>query len=156
MFIRSILEYDSVAWVGAAGYHLPKLDRVQTSAEKLGKFQIETLHSRREAAAMSYSLKMLSGQCKGVITSFTPVLHEPSKLAVRDSRHILKGIQAKSVVKANSLQSYQRGFLGILPSIWSKLPQSLIALGQSKGWNKITSSCKITPVFDEGCHSSLS
>ena len=57
MFIRSILEYGSILYMGAAKSHLDKLDRVQTAAEKLGNFKVESLQSRREAAAMSMGLK---------------------------------------------------------------------------------------------------
>jgi hypothetical protein len=141
-FIRSILEYGSVAWMGAAKSHLAKLDRVQASAEKLGGFQIESLQSRREAAAVSYGLKMLSGECKGIINSFVPELYEPSECAVRHSRHTLAGIQVRSVVKSNSIRSYRRGFHGCLPSIWAKLPQSIVAQGRSREWNTIRSRCK--------------
>ena len=47
MFVRSILEYGNLAYMGAAQSHLDKLDRVQESAMKLGGFTIETLESRR-------------------------------------------------------------------------------------------------------------
>ena len=43
MFIRSIMEYNSVSWMGAAPSHLAKLDRVQQTAERLGGFQVESL-----------------------------------------------------------------------------------------------------------------
>ena len=54
-FIRPILEYGSVQFMGAAVTHLDKLDAsaVQRTAEKIGRFEVESLKSRREAAAIS-------------------------------------------------------------------------------------------------------
>ena len=141
MFVRSILEYGSVAWMGAAQTHLDKLDRVQLSAQRIGGFEIESLESRRAAAAISFSLKILAGQCKGMLNSFTPTLFVPSSLRMRHSRHALIGIQVKSVVKSHSLDVYRRGFLGVLPSLWSSLPHQPIAKGDLRGWLKIKERC---------------
>ena len=74
MFIRSIIEYGNVAWMGAAPSHLVKLDRIQASAEKIGGFTVETLGSRREAAAVAFALKLLAGKAKGVLKKFIPAL----------------------------------------------------------------------------------
>ena len=86
-FIRPDMEYGCVAWMGVAPSHLSKLDMVQQSAQRLGNFEIESLESRRNAAALSFSLKMMAGKCKGILNSFTPQLYEPTKLATRISRH---------------------------------------------------------------------
>ena len=40
MFIRSIMEYNSVSWMGAADSHLHKLDRVQCMAQRIGSFTV--------------------------------------------------------------------------------------------------------------------
>ena len=61
MFIRSIMEYNSISWMGDAQSHLDKLDRVQHSAEKIGNFTVEPLQARRDAAAMSFALKLQDG-----------------------------------------------------------------------------------------------
>ena len=45
-------------------------------------------------------------------------------------------------VAAGSLQRYERCFFGVLPQIWSKLPQWIIQFGESKGWKSITNKCK--------------
>ena len=45
--------------MGAAQSHLDKLDKVQHSAEKIGDFTVEPLQARRDAAAMSFALKLL-------------------------------------------------------------------------------------------------
>ena len=45
MFIRSIMEYNSISWMSAAQSHLDKLDRVQHSAEKIGNLTAEPLQA---------------------------------------------------------------------------------------------------------------
>ena len=66
MFIRSIMEYGSVAWCGAAQSHLSKLDRIQARAESIGGFEVESLLVRRQAACFSFALKLLDGEARGV------------------------------------------------------------------------------------------
>ena len=141
-FIRSIMEYGSVAWMGAAQSHLDKLDSIQETAQRIGSFKVEPLQARREAAALYFSLKLLSGSCKGVLNRFVPQLYCPSDLTTRDSRHTLSGIQVKPVVTAKSLNTTVRGFHGVFPNIWSRLPQKLVTKGQAVGWHKINSRCK--------------
>ena len=112
MFIRSILEYGSILYMGAAKSHLDKLDRVQTAAEKLGNFKVESLQSRREAAAMSMGLKLLDGKGRGQLQlhALVPITNR----ATRFSRHSATGLQLKSKVKAGSLEVYRKGFHGLL------------------------------------------
>ena len=62
MFIRSIMEYGSIAWMGAADSHLSKLDRIQAAAERVGGFTVESLASRRSAAAVAFALKLMNGK----------------------------------------------------------------------------------------------
>ena len=115
--------------MGAATSHLRKLDRVQGTAQHIGGFQVESLDARREAAAMSFGLRLLSGSCKGVMNKFIPELYTPSNCSVRSSRHTLKGIQIKPVTDSNSLNVYKFGFHGALPRIWAKLPQQHVSRG---------------------------
>ena len=58
MFIRSIMEYNSVSWMGTAQTHLDKLNRIQASAQKIGHFKVELLQCRREAAVVAFALKL--------------------------------------------------------------------------------------------------
>ena len=46
MFVRSTMEYGSVACMGAAESNLAKLDKVQGSIAKLCGLEIESLSSR--------------------------------------------------------------------------------------------------------------
>ena len=140
-FIRSIMEFGSVAWMGAAPTHLAKLDRVQDSAQRIGKFDIEPLGLRRQAAALKFGFKLLSGSCKGVLNRYIPKLHEPTVRSTRVSRHTLNGTQVIPVTSTTSLDTFKRGFHGILPNIWSKLPQVLVGKGRTCGWDKVTKRC---------------
>ena len=76
VFIRSILEYGSISYMGAAKSHLDKLDQVQNviAAKKLGNFKVESLQSRREAAAMSMGLKLLDGKGRGQLRLHARIL----------------------------------------------------------------------------------
>ena len=141
MFIRSIMEYNSVCWMGAAQSHLSKLDRIQASAERIGGFKVESLGCRREAAAMSIALKLLDGRGRGELNNFTPKLTEPLRLCRKRTRQTLEGIQVARKVKSSSLDVYKRSFEGVLPKIWSKIPREIINKGECKGWLKIKSAC---------------
>ena len=59
MFVRSVLEYGNVIYMGASDTNLAKLDRVQTSAERIGGFTIESLTSKRKASAVCFGWKGL-------------------------------------------------------------------------------------------------
>ena len=65
MFIRSIMEYNSISWMGAAQSHLSTLDRVQHTAEKICNFIVGPLQARRDAAALAFAFKLLDGKTRG-------------------------------------------------------------------------------------------
>ena len=73
-FIRSILEYGSVLYMGVAESHLNKLDAIHHAAERVGGFHSQPLRARREAAAMCLALKLLDQQCKSGLNRFAPKL----------------------------------------------------------------------------------
>jgi hypothetical protein len=73
-FIRYILEYGSVQWMGAAPSHLAKLDRVQAAAERIGGFKVESLVVRRETAVLALNFKLLDGKGRGILRNQTPTL----------------------------------------------------------------------------------
>lgn len=146
MFIRSILEYGSLAYMGASATTLSKLDAVQAAAEKLGGFKSQPLQLRREAATISFALKMLNGGCRGHLKRFVPKLVNNAGPTNRRTRFTERnGTQiapaTNQVPGKFSLGSYARGFLGVLPDIWAKLPQGVVAVGQKQGWLKSKSKC---------------
>ena len=98
--------------MGAAPSTLAKLDRVQAAAEKIGGFEAESLQCRREAACVSFSLKLLAGGCKGSLANFIP---------------IVKVIEADDVIAARS-----RGKLkisGIKPDGYAHAPRVHLTCG---------------------------
>jgi hypothetical protein len=82
-FIRPVLEYGSIQFMGAADTHLHKLDAVQRTAERIGRFQVESLQSRREAAAISLTFKLLDGRGRGVLKNFVPTIIQLTTQKVR-------------------------------------------------------------------------
>jgi len=141
MFIRSIMEYNSVCWMGAAQSHLSSLDRIQHTAEKMCGFTAEPLQARRDAAAMSLALKLLDGKTRGELKNFVPKLIEPLRLCKKRTRQTLEGTQIASKVRSNSLDVYKRGFVCALPRIWSRIPIEIIDRGAARGWLKIKTAC---------------
>ena len=139
MFVRSVMEYGNVVYMGAADSHLAKLDRVQKSAEQIGNFTVESLECRREAAAISLALKLLDNQGRGRLQDHKPKLIDVK--TIRFSRHTSNGLKLQSVIKAKSLDVYKRGFFGVVPVIWNRIPQSIIAKGKERGWLSIKKVC---------------
>ncbi|CAN0016807.1 unnamed protein product, partial [Heterosigma akashiwo] len=68
-FVRSKIEYGNLIYWGAAESYLEKLDRVQRSAVLMladsSAFFIPSLESRRQAAAVGLTCKLLNGQGRG-------------------------------------------------------------------------------------------
>ena len=75
-FERSKIEYGKLVYWGAAEGYLEKLDRVQSSAvsmlENSSAFFIPSLESRRQAAAVGLSFKLLGGQGRGALSEVQP------------------------------------------------------------------------------------
>jgi hypothetical protein len=139
--------------MGTAQTHLDKLDRIQASAQKIGGFKIESLQCRREAAAVAFALKLMSGGARGELNNFIPKVIEPLKLTRKRTRHTLEGSHIKTHTNSGSLETSKRGFHGALPNIWKKIPQDIISKGSSKGWLSILNDCKkfLTGKSDKEC-----
>ena len=129
--------------MGAAPTHLMQLDRIQHVAEKIGRFTCESLQSRREAAAMIFTLKLLNGDGRGVLKKYVPEVKDYSKMKrTRDSRHAAVGLQLVSRCEVCSLDGFKRGYIGSIHQIWSKIPQEIIRRGEELGWLRIKKACK--------------
>jgi hypothetical protein len=143
-FVRSILEYGNVLYMGAAESHLAKLDQIQSSVEKLGGFKCVPLSVRREIAAVKLALKLLDQDCRRDLNRFAPILIDGQSFNHgHDTMHKLQGIQLQPVsFHKYPLNIFLRSYLGSIHVIWSKLPQELIERGEQYGWRKISSKCK--------------
>jgi hypothetical protein len=106
---------------------------------RIGRFKVESLQSRREAAAASFTLKLLNGDGRGVLKGFVP---EIDNIPAGRLRHSVLGLQLVSWAKFNSLNIYKRSYLGSIHEIWSKLPQDMLNIGYDHDWTKITGACK--------------
>ena len=146
-FIRSILEYGNVLYLGAKPTHLHKLDAIQASAQRLGQFEVESLESRRKAAAIRLALRMLDGDCKPGLLEFAPELidgdcvnhtYSTKHKKLRNSSLQLNPL----VLHKYPLDSFKDSFLGAMPSIWSELPPELVIFGRQNGWKCIIAKCK--------------
>jgi hypothetical protein len=62
------MECGGVQLMGADITHSKKLDSVQAAADKIGRFTVETLTSRREASEVAFTLKLLAGKGHSVLT----------------------------------------------------------------------------------------
>jgi hypothetical protein len=143
MFVRSMLEYGNVLFMGAAETHLAKLDRIQGAAERIGGFTCEPLSLRREAAAVSLALKMLNGDCRRDLDKLKFLITDTPSCHRYNTKAAKSGIQLQPVTLSKyPLDSYSRGFMGALPSIWARLPHKLIRRGSEFGWRTITRACK--------------
>ena len=147
MFIISIMEYGSIAWMGAAGTHLSKLDRIQTAAERFGNFTTEPLALRRSAATVAFALKLMDGQAKGVLKRYIPTVEQrvaPDAVhsAVRTKQYGLLMPRYTDRMRGHcSLDVFKHGVWGKLPEIWATIAQELIVEGSNRGWLKIKSRC---------------
>jgi hypothetical protein len=122
-FVRPVLEYGQEMYVAAANSHLVSLDRVQCAAQRLGGFQVEPLAARREAAVLSFGLKLLDDAVVRPLQQFKPKV---VLLPVTSLRSRLCSIQIKPITSAGSLDSFKRSFFGRLPGIWAKLPMKVL------------------------------
>ena len=138
MFVRSTMEYGSVAFMGAADSHLKRLDRIQDSAVRCCGFEVESLQSRRESAAAALALKLLDGKAHVKLQPFVPRFAKPTSLTKKRTRESTSaGLQLENKIKSNSLNIFKRSFLGCIRQIWRKLPQSLIEEGNQTYWLRI-------------------
>ena len=138
MFVRSVMEYGNVVYRGASKTHLSKLDRVQDTAARLGKFEVETLLSRRHAAAASMCFKLLDGGGRGCLDEFKPKLLDRLQLTRKQTRSDCdSSLQLERAVKSSSMDAYKNSYLGQIKNIWSKIPHQLIDEGSMRGWFKV-------------------
>ena len=104
---------------------------------------MESLQSRREAAAVSLAFDLLDGSTHSSLLQYKHTLIEPLKLTKKRTRYsTAAGVQLKSNSKTNSLDSFKRSYLGSMHKIWAKLPQTLISEGLSSSWKKVKKRAK--------------
>ena len=139
-FVRSKIEYGNLIYWGAAGGYLEKLDRVQSSGAvsmlaDSSAFFIPSLESRRQAAAVGLTCKLLDGQGRGALGEVQPVFAAPpttkstrssDRLAAQRAAgpqhpHQLKAAAIRHTGNRRSLVAYKRSYRARIPEIWNSL-----------------------------------
>ena len=70
--VRSVMEYENVAYRAAGATYLKKLDSVQECACELGGFSVEALGDRRDASLIGLAFKLLDGHGHGDLQLYEP------------------------------------------------------------------------------------
>ena len=69
-----------------------------------------SLQSRREAAAVAFTFKLLDGDGRGVLKDFVPEMID-IPVCMKRCRHSASGLQLVSRAKVPSLNEFKRSFL---------------------------------------------
>jgi len=129
-FVRPLMEYAPLVWMGAAPSHLSRLDRVQERAASIigPDVQLPSLGTRRLVAGLSYLYKLQTlerpGQLKNIIPPFAV---PPANPRTRAERKAAGGhrYQLSAVLPVRAPDMLRRAFPHSLISQWNALPPSL-------------------------------
>ena len=135
-FIRSCLEYGHLLYFSAARSHLERLDALQRRAAGIchDTFPLE---SRRYAAVVGLTCRLLDGEGRGDLQSFCPSF--VTNTARRSSRlndlsDPARASRLHNPVTFRSLDSFCRSWHAVISTIWDALPANLLLQGQATGW----------------------
>jgi hypothetical protein len=145
-FVRSILEYGLLEYIAAAPSHLCKLDRIQSSAQRLCGSKFTPLSDRRDAAAFGLICKLLGGECVQQLQDMCPtvIVEKGDRSAIagrtRSNESFVKGHSGYPRLKISNrarprLDSYHRSFGGQMDSIVNKVPSDILKQGLKDGWS---------------------
>ena len=131
-FVRPVMEYCPIVWMGAASSHLNRLDWVQERAIKAIHPQcwLPSLIIRRTIAALCLLYKALCDNSPALLSRMAPPpTHQPrttrlTRQAVRLST--AHPHQLQNVLPANSRNNVSRAFPHSVIPIWNQLPTSII------------------------------
>ena len=105
--------------MGAKATHLKKLDAVPKAAEKIGNFTVESLGCRREAAAITFTSKLLNGDGRCVLKGHihTLITEFANKDFFPGPRHEIRKLQLADRSKNGSLDIFRDSLLGSIHKI---------------------------------------
>ena len=131
-FVRPLLEYAQLAWMGAAPTHLHQLDRVQRRAlHIIGPNTIlQSLASRRHVTALSFPYKLLCMSGPDQLTAMVPPLHPPPGPARTRSNHRVQvryAFQLSEQLPAAAPNFLRRVFPHCTVHTWNTLLPSLLS-----------------------------
>ena len=131
--VRSVMEFSSLAWMGAAPTHLNKLDSVQSRAIKIigvseesaaKKMNIRSLQHRRNVASATLMYKMHTSACPDKLKELCPPAH-----VRRRTTRLNSVIQQHAVEKKRTRTlSFDRTFTVSGASLWNDLPATVVGV----------------------------
>ena len=129
-FVRPQLEYGHLLYWSAAESHLVRLDRVQLQAQRLfSEIPLPTLESRRVAAAVGLTCRLLSGSVSSPLLSLTPVLMSSTGSLPRRSTCLTVSSHPHQFLDQctyHSLEVFKRSYRGRISNIWNSLQSDLL------------------------------
>jgi hypothetical protein len=120
-FIRSKLEYGLLLYWAAADSHLESINAVQRSFLKICKCRLQTLESRRNAAAVGLTCRLLTSTPKGPLSDLVP---PPMQSLGRRSARLAVPSHPFQILDQRgprSLRCFDRSFRGRIPAVWNSL-----------------------------------
>jgi len=130
-FVRPIMEYAPLIWMGAASSHLSRLDRVQARAEKIigASVTLPSLGSRRTMAALSYIYKLHTVTTPPQLPRILPApLSPPRNPRTRRQHRLVHGhkYQLREDLPARTPQVLRGAFPYSCVKLWNGLPNDLL------------------------------
>ena len=130
-FVRPVLEYAPLVWLGAAPTHLSRLDHVQHRALRLigGDVVLQSLRLRRCVSGLSYIYKLLSIPGPAQLLRMLPPRPAPSMPLHRTRRQQAEyhAYQLVNELPAASNDLLRRSFPYGLLNMWNCLPSDTFA-----------------------------
>jgi hypothetical protein len=139
-FVRSKIEYGNILYAAAASSNLQKLDRVQDAAIRLSSDEapkLSSLNTRRKAAIIGLTCKLLGGNFRHPLTPLKPEFEE--RVENRRSQRLQpRGkFKMKLTRTSRSLRVFDRSYRGSMPEIWNQLMESSNIEEEPESWQKI-------------------
>ena len=128
-FVRPILEYSPLVWMGAAPSHLARLDQVQKRAMKIAGSPVllQSLAARRYVAGLCYLYKL---QCllepKKLVQMVPPSASQTGSPRTRRQARPRHKYQLLNVLPTVATLPLRRSFPHCLLEVWNDLPESLL------------------------------
>ena len=126
-FIRPVLEYAPLVWMGAAPTHLQRLDQVQHRALKVigGNTVLQSLHFRRVVSGLVYLYKL---QCLPgppmLLNVVPPLAHPVTEPRTRRQSAERHNLQLLNELPCASNDLLRRSFPYGIIHLWNSLPPS--------------------------------
>jgi hypothetical protein len=126
-------------YFAAAPRYLQRLDRIQTTAERLCGESFTALADRRKAAAFGLICKLLDGECIGQLQQMCPDLivkkHDHANGVTTRSQHNVSDLRTRIESKLRPrLDGYKRSFAAQMGAVFGELPASVVEVGLQKSW----------------------